>query len=209
MSTAELIETRIGRARAGAVFSIHDFSGSKPAVKSALSRLVAEGKIHRLRRGIYWRGAKSRFGSGRPWPGDVVKKLASDKAVGPTGWSASYELGLSTQVPAVPEFVLLGSLPKNVPGVGFRTRWNLRRIELNYFEVGLLEILRSWPSFAEVSWDELTRKVKELSLRGILRPDRILDVALFEKSPKARKSAEALLKNLISDIPQQNQTDNR
>lgn len=192
MSTALAIKSKVENAPTGSLFSIRDFEGSSSAVRTVLSRLESEGELLRLRRGLYWRGLKSRFGVGRPRPADVAVKLAPDRGVGPVGWSASYELGISTQVPSVPEFVVFGPPPKNVPGLTFRTRWNVRRIGLNYWEVALLEVLRSWPKYSEVSWEELTKRVKELRSRRVLDLDRLVHAAEGERFAATRARARSL-----------------
>jgi hypothetical protein len=70
---------------------------SRTAVDSALSRLVDDPSVPlvRIRRGLYWRSSGSKFGKDRP-SADTVIAVAGDRGGnGPSGWSASRDLGHS------------------------------------------------------------------------------------------------------------------
>jgi len=166
---------------------VSDFDGPRRAVESALSRLVLEERsLRRVRRGLYWKGVKSRFGPGRPRAEDVVSEVAEGRGLGPAGWSASHALGLSTQVPAVPEFAVVGPPPMGVPGVRFHSRSNFARLGLRYDEIALLEILRDWPEYVDRDWSDLERVVVRFQEDGRIRPDRVLKAATGEKVPALR-----------------------
>src|SRR5437870_195223 len=107
MSIAREIKDEVGSADPGTFFSSTQFHGPRAAVESALSRLASDGHLRRVRRGLYWKGVKSRFGTGKPRPAEIALAIAKDRAIGPTGWTASHALGLSTQLPAVPEFAVV------------------------------------------------------------------------------------------------------
>ncbi len=76
--------------------------GARQAVDTALSRLVAAGKMRRVARGLYDIPRQSRH-IGPLWPSveSVVKAVAERDGVRvqPTGAYAANRLGLSTQVP--------------------------------------------------------------------------------------------------------------
>ncbi len=146
-----------------------------------------------MRRGLYWKGVKSRFGPGRPRPEDVVNEVAEGRGVGPAGWSASHALGLSTQVPAVPEFAVVGPPPTGVPGVRFHSRRNFARLGLRYHEIALLEVLRDWPDYVERDWSDLERMVNRFRDDGRIRPNRVLKAATEEKAPALRARLTELL----------------
>lgn len=53
-----------------------DFTDSDQAVESALSRLVANDELLRVRRGLYWNGQSTRFGMTRPTKRQVALRAA-------------------------------------------------------------------------------------------------------------------------------------
>ncbi len=198
MSTASVIRTQVERADPGAIFTLGDFGGSRRAVESALSRLATKGTLLRVRNGVYWKGMRSRFGSGRPRMEEVALKVAGHRGAGPTGWSASHDLGLSTQVPPVPEFVVVGMPPTGLRDVTFHSRRNVARVGLNYFEIAVLEILRNWPEYVEVSWPELVRRIKELRDERKISLESVHRAAALERSKGLHDRIHDLLSELIT-----------
>jgi hypothetical protein len=142
--------------------------------------MSSEGKLVRVRKGLYWKGVPSRFGAGRPNPLDVALKL-TPKGVGPTGWTASHALGLSTQVPAGSELAITGRRPAPPAGVSFHSRSNLDRLNLRYHEIALLEVLREWPHRTEADWPTLLDSVRKLERNGLVNSKRIL--RNFDREP--------------------------
>lgn len=196
-SVAGSIRSSVERARPGAFFRVSEFDGPRRAVESAFSRLaLEESSLIRVRRGLYWKGVNSRFGPGRPRPEDVASEVAEGRGIGPAGWSASHALGLSTQVPAVPEFAVVGPPPTGVPGVRFHSRRNFARLGLRYEEVALLEVLREWPAYVDRDWSDLERAVIRLRDDGRIRPNRMLKAATEEKVPALRTHVAELFGNL-------------
>jgi hypothetical protein len=193
-SVAASIRSRVARSRPGTFFRVSEFDGPRRAVESAFSRLAAEeDSLLRVRRGLYWKGVKSRFGPGRPRPEDVVREVAEGRGVGPAGWSASHALGLSTQVPAVPEFAVVGPPPTGIRGAKFHSRRNFARLGLRYDEIALLEVLRDWPGHVEADWSDLERVVIGLRDDGRIRPDRVRRAATEERAPALRDRVTALV----------------
>ncbi len=196
MSVAETVRNKVSKASVGSFFTVSDFPGSRRAVESALSRLAAENpRVVRVRKGLYWKGVRSPFGVGRPRPREAIRKLAG-RGSGPTGWSASYALGLSTQVPPVEEYVTVRVHSPTLRGVRFHGRTNLDRTSLNEAEIALLEVLRAWPRYVEADWADVVSTVGELESKGVIRLDRVFKVGMKEKSPQARD----LLRRLAEDL---------
>ncbi len=109
MSTTEAVRTRIRGLPKGKPFTTSRFTncGPRGAVDRALSRLVLEGEIERLSRGVFVRPRKSRFvGNVIPGVFEVIQAIARDngETVQVHGAEAARRLGLSTQVPTVPVF---------------------------------------------------------------------------------------------------------
>lgn len=191
------VHRRVHAARPGVFLRTADFPGSRSAVETQLSRLVAAGEgLVRVRRGLYWKGVRSRFGPGRPGVDAIVRAVASDRGVGPSGWTASHALGLSTQVPATPAYAVVGAPPTGLPGVKFHSRRNLRRLRLRYHEVALLEVLRDWPESAEADWATLVRRMARDLGAGLLRADRLRSVVAGERMPALRDRFTRLMADL-------------
>jgi hypothetical protein len=99
------LQRRIRAKGSGAVFVPKDFIdlGTRAAVDQALSRMVRQGTIRRLARGIYDSPRKNvRLGIPlTPPPADVVHAVVmiGARRVHISGAQAANELGLSTQVP--------------------------------------------------------------------------------------------------------------
>ena len=109
MSTTEAIRTRIRSLPKGKPFTTSRFAncGPRGAVDRALSRIVHEGKIERLSRGVFVRPRKNRFvGNVVPGVFEVVQAIArnNSETVQIHGAEAARRLGLSTQVPTTPVF---------------------------------------------------------------------------------------------------------
>lgn len=113
MSTAKTIRNRVLRVRRGEPFTNTRLLklGSRASVDKTLSRLVEEGVIQRIARGIFVRPRNSRFiGSVMPDVAKVVKVMARDRGetIQVHGAEAARHFKLSTQVPATPAFYTSG-----------------------------------------------------------------------------------------------------
>ncbi len=109
MSVAQTIRTELRNLPRGRPFATSRFAGHGPrgAVDRALSRIVEEGGIERLARGVFVRPRKSRFvGSVAPGVAEVVRVIARDngETVQVHGAEAARRLGLSTQAPTTPVY---------------------------------------------------------------------------------------------------------
>ena len=181
MSVSSSIAAKIRRAPTGTFFETSDLATlGRAAAETALSRMADRGDIVRVRRGLYWKGPTSRFGTGAPAPLSVALKLCEERGVGPTGWSAAAALGVTTQVPATPDLVVVGQVPTGIQGIRFRSRSNHRRVGLRYLEVALLELLRP-PDIGEVPLEVLRGRVAALVADKQIRWDRVCKAA--EREP--------------------------
>lgn len=105
-SPLEEIRDRIRNAELGTVFIPSDFSdlADYNSVKKSLSRLVKDGLIQRIIRGVYEKPEYSSFLKENiaPSPHKVALALARNYSwtIVPDGDTALNQLGLSTQVPA-------------------------------------------------------------------------------------------------------------
>lgn len=122
----QTITRRIRAKQRGWVFTPKDFLdiGSRAAVDQTLSRLVKQGFIRRLDRGVYdFPKIHPTLGTLSPSADDLAQAVAAQTGdiVFPSGAAAANFLGLSTQVPARPVFMTNGSTrTKKVAGRSIR-----------------------------------------------------------------------------------------
>lgn len=172
-----------------------DFAGSAEAVAKALSRLTCEGKLRRVRRGLYWRGITTHLGMAPPPHDRFIHEIVDEHGIGPANWSAGLALGLSSQVPRRETIAVPGRAPRNPGNVGFvsRAASTKRRDErLRYPEVALLEVLRDWDTVVEVPDDVALERIADLVVTGTLRLDRVVRASKTEP-PRVRERLRRLL----------------
>ena len=109
MPTAQAIRTGIRTLPRGKPFTSARFlkHGTRGTVDRALSRLVRDGEIRRVSRGVFVRPRTSRFvGTVLPDVLEVVQVIAwhNSETVQVHGAEAARRLGLSTQAPTAPVF---------------------------------------------------------------------------------------------------------
>jgi hypothetical protein len=113
MSTAKTIRNRVMKTRLGEPFTNTRFLklGSRASVDKTLSRLVEEGVINRITRGVFMRPKTNRFiGEVMPNVTKVVEVMAKDRGetIQIHGAEAARRFKLSTQVPTIPVFYTSG-----------------------------------------------------------------------------------------------------
>lgn len=199
MSIAADLREEVRTAPIGTWFSVSDLTeryGHRSAVDVALSRAAKAGDLVRVRRGVYWKGTKTRFGVTKPDTFSigigVLKAAGITSGVGPTGWSASQALGLSTQIPSETHIAVPGRPPAAATGVRYYTRSSRWRADLELLEVALLEILRDFPYRVEVDWESLAECAVKLHEDGAIDLMKIAAVSEKEKHLAARGRAREL-----------------
>ena len=171
MGTAASVREQVAAAPLLAFITAAELPGSRRAVECALSRLAADGDVLRVRKGLYWKGPKTRFGIAAPRPADIALEVAGPGA-GPAEVAAAHLLGLTTQVPSVAVVAVPGRVPMPVAGARFVSRSIERRVVgLRPIEVALLEVLRSGPASIEKSWSAVGETVEHLVTAGEVRCD--------------------------------------
>jgi len=146
--------------------------GSPTAARKAASRAVAEGLLLPVRRGLYYRGRRSRYGITPPRAEDLARAVLGVRGVGPAGYSAARAWGVTTQVPPMWHVATLRTVDA-IDGVVQHDRKNLSRIDLNEQEIALLELLRDPEVYVESGWDVLTTKVGTALRAGKISVDRL------------------------------------
>lgn len=167
---------------AGAYFNSSDVPGSSAAVDSLLSRLARpDGPIQRVRQGVYWRKpAATRFGSARPDP-ERVAMAAAGPGAGPAGASAANSIGLSTQVPRRPHIAVVGRVPKGLKDVHVTARSNAMRVLLSPAEIAVLEGIRDFDRYADITWPQARQRLRRLASDGRIDLAKLADVAGHER----------------------------
>jgi hypothetical protein len=169
MSTAQAVRELVEKAPVRSFFETTDFEGSSRAIECELSRLAAGGELARTRKGLYWKGPKTRVGMPLPRPAETALKVAG-LGGGLAETSAVHALGLTTQVPSVDVVAVPGRVPKQVTGTRFVSRSIERRIlALTPFEVAVVEVLRVGPIAIEAPWSTVEALIRTLISQKTLR----------------------------------------
>jgi putative AbiEi antitoxin of type IV toxin-antitoxin system len=182
-STAKVVRKRILASR-DRIWRTQDFKGSRDAVQAELRRLVRAGEIERIRRGVYWRGRKTRFGLAVADEGRALRKvLGGHKGIGAAGWYATNLLGLSTQVSPIEVLAVTGRPPTGFPHLKLidrSQRTGRRDARLNDLEITLLEALEGWDKYVEQRPVAAVDRFQELLSSGRVRIPRLVDAATTE-----------------------------
>lgn len=171
-----------------------------------LAELVEEGQLRRIRRGLYWRGAKSPLGMAPPPTDALIAELAPGPGVGPAGLYAANLLRLSTQVPRRAEIAVPTRAPEGLGNIRFvaRPARSARvRAGLNSTEVALLEVLGSWESAIELPPSDAWVRLRELLASGGARADRLARAGRTEPASTRARLRELLHAHGRSDLADQ------
>jgi hypothetical protein len=163
------------------------------AVAQALSRLMRQGELDRLSKGIYYRARDTALGKSRPNPAAISKLASRRKTVFPSGITAASLLGFTTQTARRNEVATSAlSLPRKL--VGSNTVIHARRPEawagLSESDAALLDFLRRAGRTSELpAADTVHRTLKVFSQKGCF--ERLLRVASSEP-PRVRAMMGAI-----------------
>jgi Family of unknown function (DUF6088) len=199
MSTAEMVSPgkALEKIPSGSFVRPDDLPGTPSARSSALSRAQKAGVVLPIRKGLYFKGVRTRYGMTRPSSEEVAAQvLGTDEGVGPTGVSAARTFGLTTQVPARPTLTVAGPVPTSVPGVRISKRNNMRRRHLKYTEIALLELLRGdWKTTVDGGWPALVAASEAAVRNRTIRPNEVRQV-VDNEPPAARANYGRLVADL-------------
>jgi hypothetical protein len=169
-SVAAKVRSRVSRLPISSFIQPSLIDGPPGAIDAEFSRLSREGRLLRVRKGLYWKGRVTKIGMVPPDP-EVVAIAVGGAGSGPAGVAAVHRLGLTTQVPGYPRIAVPGKTPSAVPGVRFSERpWSRREFRLSEEEVAVIEVLRDWPQAVEGSWNDLLDSVIRLHAEDAIRP---------------------------------------
>jgi len=127
MSVAHRVRNRITRGGEDRLWTYRDFIDLPGlAVAATLSRLAKNGRIRRVRKGVYYVPHVTRFGTTSPDPSNVVAAVLTSRGIAwkPSGSAAYNRLGFTTQVSPTTTFAV--SRRVRLASSGSRTRLKLR-----------------------------------------------------------------------------------
>jgi hypothetical protein len=176
---------------------VNRLPGSPAAARQAASRAskTEAALLTRVRKGLYYRGAPTRFGPTQPRTEEVVREVLGITGVGPAGVSAARAWGLTTQVPAVYEVATLRTVDP-IPGVKQTLRKNVTRARLDEKSIALLELLRTPEALVEAGWPVLVERVQDALMMREIALDPLIDVARHEWNRSTRDNFARLLESL-------------
>lgn len=171
----------------GSFVRTKELPGTKAAVSIAASRAAQRGELVLVRRGLYFKGVRTQYGMMRPTEEQIAEEFLGTRGVGPSGLSAARALGVTTQIPAKPEFAIVVGRSEALQGM-FRihTRKNAARLDLSAQEIALLEVLRDPETLVESGWPALVRAVKELAAAAAIRLPEVAAAVRTEPNQSVR-----------------------
>ncbi|MGE0528979.1 MAG: DUF6088 family protein [Bdellovibrionales bacterium] len=202
-TVTDIVRTKIKRKGPGSTFSYSDFEGlSFIAVAKALSRFTKEGWLVRVRKGIYHFPKETALGKTMPRLNDLLEKTPWTHGLILTGSSAtsssaSYNLGITTQVPA--EIVLIGDYPNrtmDLAGTKIKTRRrNTAHLKhLGETEFDILETIRRINKTPGADAGEVITAIKKHVLKCDVKS---LAHAALKEPPRVRAVLGAMLDEII------------
>lgn len=168
------------------------FEGLNAAARQRLSRAAKSGELLPVRPGLYYRGVKTQYGMVPPRPIDVARAIWGERGIGPSGFSAAREWGLTSQIPTALHVATLWTVAE-VKGIVQHSRKNQARHDLNWKEIALLELLRDMTVYVEAGWGSLAEKVLTAQQDGSVNLERIESALQTERRPTARRDFATLM----------------
>jgi hypothetical protein len=166
--------------------------GTSVAARQAASRATRAGELVTVRPGLYYRGAQTKYGMTRPPVEEIVREVLGVIGVGPAGFSAAREWGVTTQVPATYHVAVLWTVAA-IDGVTQYSRRNRARWELNPKEIALLELLRNPRVFVDSGWESLVDRYTAAQARGLVRESHLEHVVASERNRSVRHNFATLM----------------
>lgn len=177
---------------------VNRLPGTATAARQAASRAARNGELLPVRRGLYYRGAKTRYGMTRPRAEEVAREVLGEAGSGPAGYSAAREWGVTTQVPS--SFHVATLWPTDpISGVTQHARRNKERAKLNAKEIALLELLRGPDVYVESGWDALVDRVRDALRAREVREAALRAAVLGERNAAVRESFGKLVTDLVAE----------
>lgn len=175
---------------------VNRLPGTATAARQAASRAARSGELMAVRRGLYYRGAKTRYGMTRPRIEEIVREVLGGAGNGPAGYSAAREWGVTTQVPTSFHVAALWTSDP-IEGVVQHARRNRERASLNAKEIALLELMRAPEVYVEAGWSALAQKVRDALAGGEVSEGRLRVAVAGERNVAVRENFDKLVSDLV------------
>ena len=210
MKITDIVVNRINRFKSGYVFTYNDFEvpvDKIEALKKALSRMAASGKIIRFSKGQFYKPEVSEFGTLRPSEYQVVKDLLEDdqRVIGYlTGVSAFNKLGLTSQISNT---IQIGTNIDRKPMK--RGKYSIRFIQqkntISKDNIYLLQILDSIRFINRIPDSDITKSCNRIIalIKNLSEQDRIL---ITKYALKYSPGTRALTGAIVDQISETNYT---
>jgi predicted transcriptional regulator of viral defense system len=171
------------------------------AVAKALSRLAKEGKIVRVKKGLYHFPKTTILGKTTPSPNETIISSKSGESLvhHPAGAAAAYNLGVTTQVPA--EIVMVGATGHRsllIDGVRVKLRRRDNRhltsiTEKEFFIIETMRNIRRIPGATSADAIPILKKeIKKADAEALTR-------AALKEPPRVRALLGAIFEDLKID----------
>ncbi|TYB30973.1 MAG: hypothetical protein FXF47_06490 [Candidatus Mcinerneyibacterium aminivorans] len=203
MSVMKYVKDKIDGFEDGKVFDYYSFNIDRSkmmALSKALSRLFKSGKIKRLKRGLYYKTKKTKYGELMPDEKEVLKNILykNKKRIGYlTGVKLYNRLGLTAQI-ANEYQIAVNKLKKDIKmkkvKVNF-TKVNAPINEKNYRMLQYLDVLKNIKNIPGSSKNTAYKKIKNIILNLKTKEiNRIIELADYY-----RAGTNALLGTILQD----------
>ena len=176
----------------GSFVPLSALPGPSYAARQAASRATRAGELVTVKPGLYYRGAKTRYGMTRPPVEQIAREVWGSTGVGPAGFSAAREWGVTTQVPATYHVAALWTVAP-IDGVTQYSRRNRARGKLNPREIALLELLRDPRVFVESGWESLVDRYSDARGRGLVHESLLEKAVASERNQSVRQHFATLM----------------
>ena len=174
----------------------NEVPGSEEAARIAIWRCVNEGTLLHIHKGLYYKGTPTKHGITPPGPIQNAIEIMGEKSVGPTGLTSAYTLGLTTTTPQIDWLVTNTYIPENLADIKISKRNNVKRWNLNYLEIAILEQLRE--KHDPTTWTKLENKIKQLEKENKINITILIDTAENEKHKNVKQNTKKLTKRDIN-----------
>lgn len=199
---------RLAKKSPGTLLRATDFPDYRAAtVTEALRWLTARNILKHASKGYYYFPKQTLLGPSQPSGLSIDLKVISDQAR-PTRGTAAYILGLTTQMPARPEYLVVGrSIPTHVRAARLHKRKDMPQLPLTPVEGAWLEVVWDQGKYCEMTSEELLSAMlrhlrkfaessKEPGKQTLTQSLRRLITAAKAGPPRSRAVLGAMLEHL-------------
>jgi hypothetical protein len=169
-------------------------AGKEMAAAQALSRLVKQGALERIEKGLYYKPKQSKYGTLRPDANQLLKEILTQKQGYLTDTAAYNSFGITTQLPST--IVIAGSRyssPRTIAGLTIRYRRSKVKSNTASSEVlQVLDALRSIKRIPDATPDQVLSRIIEIITSFTFAQKKELLSCALEYNPSVRALVSAI-----------------